>query len=63
MLHLLLTNIKRIRQCGVLASSCKAIKINAARLALQGPLPNAKAIEFAQAFMARVAIMDAGLCL
>ena len=62
LLHVLPTGIKRIRHYGVLASSCKAVKLNAARLALQMPQPNAKAMESAQAFMARVAKMDVGLC-
>jgi len=60
--HVLPTGIKRIRHYGVLASSCKAKKLNAARLALQMPLPNPQAIESAQAFMARVARIDVGLC-
>jgi len=62
MLHILPTGIKRIRHYGVLASSCKAAKLNAARLALQMPQPNSQATESAQAFMARVARMDLGLC-
>jgi hypothetical protein len=62
MLHVLPTGIKRIRHYGVLASACKAVKLNAARLALQMPQPNAKAMESAQGFMARVAKMDVGLC-
>ncbi|OGB55737.1 MAG: hypothetical protein A2503_11895 [Burkholderiales bacterium RIFOXYD12_FULL_59_19] len=46
----------------MLASSCKAVKLNAARLALQMPQPNAKAMKSAQGFMVRVAKMDVGLC-
>lgn len=62
MLHVLPTGGKRIRHYGVLASSCKGVKLNAARLALQMPLPNAQAMESAQGFMARVAKIDLGLC-
>ena len=62
MLHVLTTGIKRIRHYGVLASSCIAVKLNAAKLALQMPQPNAKAMESVQAFMVRVAKMDVGLC-
>ena len=62
MQHVLPTGIKRIRHYGVLASGCKAKKLNAALLALQMPLPNSQAIESAQAFMARVARIDVGLC-
>ncbi len=62
MLHVLPTGVKRIRHYGVLASSCKAKKLSAARLALQMPAINAQAIESAQAFMARVAMIDVGMC-
>jgi len=62
MLHILPTGIKRIRHFGMLASACKRVKLSAARLALQMPLPNPKAIESAQAFMVRVAKMDVLLC-
>jgi len=62
MQHVLPTGIKRIRHYGVLASSCKAVKLDAARLALQMPVPNPQAVESAQAFMARVARMDVLLC-
>lgn len=62
LLHVLPSGIKRIRHYGVLASACKAVKLNAARLALQMPQPNAKARESAQGFMARVAKMDVSLC-
>src|SRR5207249_3827590 len=48
MLHVLPTGIKRIRHYGVLASACKAIKLNAARLALQMPAVNPQAMESAQ---------------
>ena len=56
------TGIKRIRHYGVLASSCKRVKLSAARLALQMPLPNPQAMESAQGFMARVAKLDVSLC-
>jgi len=39
MRHVLPTGVKRIRHYGVLPSACKAKKLNAARLALQMPLP------------------------
>lgn len=62
LLHVLPTGIKRIRHYGVLASSCKRLKLNAARLALQMPQPNPQAMESAQGFMARVAKIDVGQC-
>ena len=62
MLHVLPTGIKRIRHYGVLASSCKAVKLRAARLALQMPAPNREAVECAQSFMARLARTDVLLC-
>ena len=62
MLHVLPTGIKRIRHYGVLASACKAIKLNAARLALQMPAVNSQAMESAQAFMAHIAKIDVLLC-
>ena len=62
LLHVLPTGIKRIRHYGVLASSCKGVKLNAARLALQIPASNPQAMESAQGFMARVAKIDVGLC-
>lgn len=45
-----------------LASGCKAVKLTAARLALQVPALNPQAVESAQAFMARVAKVDVALC-
>ena len=60
--HVLPTGIKRIRHYGVLASSCKGVKLNAARLALQMPAANVWAMESAQGFMARVARLDVSLC-
>ncbi len=62
MLHILPNGIKRIRHFGVLASACKGVKLKAARLALQMPPSNPQASESAQAFMARVAKIDVGLC-
>jgi Putative transposase/Transposase zinc-binding domain len=62
MLHIVPTGIKRIRHYGVLASSCKGVKLAAARAALQMPPSNPQASESAHAFMARVAKMDVLLC-
>ena len=62
LLHVLPTGVKRIRHYGVLASSCKGVKLPAARLALQMPAANPQAMESARAFMGRVAKMDVGLC-
>lgn len=62
LLHVLPTGVKRIRHYGVLAPSSKGVKLNAARTALQMPLPNPQAMEDAQGFMARVAKFDVGRC-
>ena len=62
LLHVLPTGIKRIRQYGVLASACKKTKLSAARLALNMPAINPQAVESAQAFMMRVAMVDVQLC-
>jgi len=62
MLHILPSGIKRIRHYGVLASACKTDKLKAARLALQMPVPNPKAAESAQAFMARVTKLQVLQC-
>lgn len=62
MLHVLPTGSKRIRHYGVLAASCKKVKLRAARLALQMPVINPQAIESAQAFMARIAMINVLLC-
>jgi len=62
MLHVLPTGIKRIRHYGVLASACKGVKLDAARLALHMPAINPQAIESAQAFMVRIAKIDVLLC-
>lgn len=62
LLHILPNGIKRIRHYGVLASSCKGVKLAAARAALQMPPSNPLALESAHAFMARVTKIDVGLC-
>jgi Putative transposase/Transposase zinc-binding domain len=62
LLHVLPTGLKRIRHYGVLASSCKGVKLAAARQALQMPEPNPAALESAQVFMARVARIDVRRC-
>lgn len=62
LLHVLPTGIKRIRHYGVLASACKKVKLNAARLALQMAAIDPQAVESARAFMARVAGMDVLRC-
>ena len=62
LLHILPTGSKRIRHYGVLASARKRVKLTAARLALQVPAVNPRALESAQAFMARVAKIDVLLC-
>ena len=62
MLHILPTESKRIRHYGVLASSCKVVKLAAALAAFQMPAPNPQGLACAQAFMARVARVDVGLC-
>jgi hypothetical protein len=62
LLHVLPTGIKRIRHYGILASACKKVKLGAARLALNMPVINRQALESAQAFMTRVALIDVLLC-
>ena len=62
LLHVLPSGIKRIRHYGVLAASCKRVKLGAARQALQMPEPRAAALESARLFMARVAKIDVLLC-
>jgi hypothetical protein len=62
LLHVLPTGIKRIRHYGVLAPSCKAVKLTAAKAALQMPAANPKAVESAKDFMARVAKIDVLQC-
>jgi hypothetical protein len=60
--HVLPSGVKRIRHYGVLASGCKAVKLTAARLALQVPALSPHAVESAQAFIASVSKIDATLC-
>lgn len=43
-LHILLSGIMWIGHYGVLASSCKAVKLAAARAALQMPAPDSRAL-------------------
>ena len=62
LLHVLPTGIKRIRHYGVLAASCKRVKLGAARQALKMPEPRAAALESARRCMARVAPIDVLLC-
>jgi Putative transposase len=62
LLNILPTGAKRIHHYGVLAPSCKRVKLAAARVALQMPAPNPQAVGSAQGFLTRVAKMDAGLC-
>jgi hypothetical protein len=60
--HVLPSGLKRIRHYGVLASSCKAVKLQAARLALQMPVIDPRVVEPVKAFMARVARFDVDRC-
>ena len=62
MLHVLPSGIKRIRHYGVLASACKSVKLKAARLALDMPIIDLRALESAQSFMVRVAKIDVANC-
>ena len=62
LLHVLPTGIKRIRHYGILASARKKTKLAAARLALDMPAINPKAIESAEAFMKRVTLMEVLRC-
>jgi hypothetical protein len=62
LLHVLPTGVQRIRHYGVLAASCKGVKLEAARLALQMPARNPEAQESARDFMARVGRIDVLLC-
>ena len=52
----------RIRHDGVLANGCKETQLAPARPALSQPLPNPKALDSAQAFMARVAQAQIHTC-
>jgi hypothetical protein len=62
LLHVLPTGIKRIRHYGVLASSCKGAKLQAAREALHMPQVTPKAVESASEFMARLVKIDVDVC-
>jgi hypothetical protein len=62
MQHVLPTGIKRIRHYGVLVSACKAVRLDAARLALRMPVINPQAVESAHTFMARVLKLDVSQC-
>ena len=62
LLHILPTGLKRIRHYGVLASSCKAAQLTAARQSPQMPQPSVQAMEGARDFLARVARIDVRLC-
>ena len=62
LLHILPVGIKRIRHYGVLASSCKAQRLQAARRALQMPPASARAAESAKDFMKRTARRDILQC-
>jgi Putative transposase/Transposase zinc-binding domain len=62
LLHVLPGGIKRIRHYGVLASACKADRLDAARQSLGMPASNPAAQESAQAFMARVARTETLRC-
>ena len=60
--HVLPGGVQRIRHYGVLANGCKKTQLARARQALSQPPPNPRAKESAQAFMARVARIEIGLC-
>jgi hypothetical protein len=60
--HVLPDGVQRIRHYGVLANGCKKTQLARARQALNQPPPNPRALESAQAFMARVARIEIGLC-
>ena len=62
LLHILPTGLKRIRHYGVLAPSCKAVQLTAARQSLHMPQPSLRAMESAHDFMARVVKIDVHLC-
>lgn len=62
LLHIVPKGIKRIRHYGVLASACKAEKLNQAKEALHMPPTGPKALESAQTFMARVAKLETKQC-
>lgn len=60
--HVLPDGVQRIRHYGVLANGCKKTQLARARQALNQPPPNPRALESAQAFMARVARIEIRLC-
>jgi hypothetical protein len=60
--HVLPSGLKRIRHYGMLASSCKAVKLGATRLALEMPVIDPWVVELVKAFMVRVARFDVDLC-
>jgi hypothetical protein len=62
LLHVLPSGVQRIRHYGVLANGCKKTQLARARQALSQPQPNPRALESAQAFMARVARIEIGIC-
>ena len=62
LLHMLPTGLKRIRHYGVLASSCKAVKLAQARATLALPARNPMAPESAAAFLKRTAGIDVQQC-
>jgi hypothetical protein len=62
LLHVRPKGLKRIRHCGVLASSYKAAKLAQARAALTMPTGNLMALESAAAFAKRTAGIDAQQC-
>jgi hypothetical protein len=62
LLHVLPGGVQRIRHYGVLANGCKKTQLARARQALSQPPPNPRALESAQAFMARVARIEIDIC-
>ena len=62
MLHVLPTGIKRVRHYGILALACNGTRLDAARRAMQMPVPSTRAQESATDFMVRVMRIDMGQC-
>jgi hypothetical protein len=62
LLHILPTGIKRIRHYGLLASTCKTVRLAQARAALAMPPANPAAVESAADFMRRVARVEVWHC-
>lgn len=60
--HVLPRGYKRIRHYGILSPAHKKQALSAARIALQVPIPDTRAVESAHAFMLRVAKMDTLRC-